>query len=207
MLILRGGKKTSNKPKPAQTQLWWVDEKTLCHIFRIFYLFSNGKYTVSCGGYSNLLGESTSELFFLSALRFLKRILSPCYCCRQHVQWMYDVYEDVFKFSSLWILILPLKTLCWPETDQTIHLAHYHGLSVPWSVVIESGKVFKKLCMCRMFPLPCKSFWLSAIKLWLLERRVTSLEAFWSLYMLSTDRLIIISLTDLWTCLFFTLTR
>lgn len=164
--------------------------RKLCATFSEYFINFLMTNRVSCGGCSKLPGQSTSELFFLAALRFLRRILSPCSCCRQHVQWMYDVYEDVFKFSSLKNTGIATKILMLTRDRPNIHLAHNHGLSVPWSVVIESRKVFKKLCMCRMFLLPCKSFWLSAVRLWLLERRVPSLEAFWSLYVLSSDRLI-----------------
>ena len=126
------------------------------------------------------------------------------------VQWISDVYDDVLYFSSLRNTLsanTAAKNLRLTRDRPNIHLAQYHGLSVLWSVVVDSRKVFKKLCMCRMFLLPSKTFWLPAIRLWPLERRVISLKAFWSLYVLTTDRAVIVSLTNFWTWLFFTLTR
>lgn len=60
------------------------------------------------------------------------------------------------------IIANTVKNLTFTGEIQNIYVAHYCGLSVAWSVV-DSRKVFKELCMCGMFLLPSKSFWLPAI--------------------------------------------
>lgn len=62
------------------------------------------------------------------------------------------------------IIANTVKNLTFTGEIPNISVAQYRGLSVPWSVV-DSGKVFKELCVCGMFLLPGKSFWLLAITL------------------------------------------
>lgn len=93
-----------------------------------------------------------------------------------------------------WVLLLLIlfKILYLPGDMPNISAAQYCELSVPWSAV-DSSKVFKELCM--MFLLLSESFWLPAIILWPLEEKGPFCQ---SLCVLFADRLVIVSLTNLW---------
>lgn len=209
---------------------YFIRKKQTQNQHRLNYDKGLRKFCATCSEYFiHFLMTNSQSSLWRNAANFLDRVLASIHfwllwcpstgfspyvlivgSISSPVQWITDVYEDLLHFSSLMNMFsanIAAKSLRLAIDRPNIHLALYRGLPVPWSVVVDSRKVFKKLCMYRMFLLPSKSFWLPAIRLWPLERRVISLEAFWSLRILSTDRLVIISLTNLWSCLFFTLMR